>query len=673
MLYQDADDKILEQDIYVDLNEAERVGSTDRVNIVTQVDRYRGGFSGDGNWTNTRRYFVTQDDDLSRVRSEQVADLGELNMSDGQVLADFVAWAVQTYPADKYVLIMSDHGMGWPGGWSDPEPGGRGDRRIPLAAAIGDQLYLNEIDAALEQIRAQTGLDQFELIGMDACLMGHVEVLSALAPYARYAVVSQETEPALGWAYTSFLQQLTANPDIDASELARSIVDSYILEDQRIVDPQARAEFLSQSGVYGRMSADQLAQQLNQRITLAAVDLAGVPELLNSLNDLAFQLQSVRQKDVASARQYAQSFTSIFGKQVPPSYVDLGSFVELVQRQTNSRAVVQASQRLQQAIASAVIAEKHGPGKAGATGISIYFPNSQLYSTAEAGAPSYTTVAERFSRETVWDDFLAFHYTGRSFEAAATDVVSPGREATVEAPGAGRITVSPITLSSQVAAPGQPIRFSADVAGNNIGYIYFFTGYYDQASNSIFVADTDFLESPDTREVNGVYYPVWPQSGDFRIAFEWDPVVFEITDGATSTSAMLQPESYGATPEEAVYTVDGIYTYADSGETRNARAYFQNGRLQQVFGFTGDGATGAPREIVVTAGDAFTVLETWMDLDANGRVVRVATQEGQTLTFGDQPFEWRELDAAAGEYVVGFIVEDLDGNRTQSYAQVTVE
>jgi len=28
MLYQDADDKILEQDIYVDLNEAERVGSS---------------------------------------------------------------------------------------------------------------------------------------------------------------------------------------------------------------------------------------------------------------------------------------------------------------------------------------------------------------------------------------------------------------------------------------------------------------------------------------------------------------------------------------------------------------------------------------------------------------------------------------------------------------------
>ncbi len=51
MLYQDADDKILEEDIYIDLNEVERIGSSDKVNIVAQMDRYKGGFSGDGNWT----------------------------------------------------------------------------------------------------------------------------------------------------------------------------------------------------------------------------------------------------------------------------------------------------------------------------------------------------------------------------------------------------------------------------------------------------------------------------------------------------------------------------------------------------------------------------------------------------------------------------------------------
>ena len=133
-------------------------------------------------------------------------------MSDGDTLVDFVTWAVDTFPADKHALILSDHGMGWPGGWSDPAPGGRGDPNIPLASRLGDELYLMELDDALAEIRAQTGLDQFELIGLDACLMGHVEVFDALAPHARYAVASQETEPALGWAYTGFLARLDGNP-----------------------------------------------------------------------------------------------------------------------------------------------------------------------------------------------------------------------------------------------------------------------------------------------------------------------------------------------------------------------------------------------------------------------------------------------------------------------------
>ena len=156
MLYQDADDKVLEQDIYLDLNEAERVGSGDQVQIVTQVDRYRGGYSGDGDWTSTKRLYVTLDQDLGRLRSQEIADLGEVNMADGDTLVDFATWAIQTFPADKYVLILSDHGMGWPGGWSDGSATGRGGDNIALAA-MGDYLFLMELDDALQRVRDVTG------------------------------------------------------------------------------------------------------------------------------------------------------------------------------------------------------------------------------------------------------------------------------------------------------------------------------------------------------------------------------------------------------------------------------------------------------------------------------------------------------------------------------------
>mgnify|MGYP001108599363 FL=1 len=134
MMYQDADDKVLEQDIYFDLNEAEKIGSDERIQIVAQVDRFRGGYSGDGDWTGTKRFLVTQDNDVTRVGSEEIDDLGEVNMADAQTLVEFVTWAIGNFPAEKYALIISDHGMGWPGGWSDPVPRSSGDQSSPLAS-----------------------------------------------------------------------------------------------------------------------------------------------------------------------------------------------------------------------------------------------------------------------------------------------------------------------------------------------------------------------------------------------------------------------------------------------------------------------------------------------------------------------------------------------------------
>lgn len=676
MLYMDADDKVLEHDIYVDLNEAEKIGSSDRVQIVAQVDRFSAGYSGDGDWSTTKRFYVQQDDDLTRVGSTLVKDMGEVDMSDRDTLIDFVTWAVQNYPADKHVLILSDHGMGWPGGWSDPVPATPTDSSTPLSSALGNMMYLNNIDDALQTIRERTGLEKIEVIGMDACLMGQAEVLAALAPHANYAVVSEETEPALGWAYASFLQSLEKDPGMTGAELGNMIVDSYIHQDQRIVDDQARAELMRQGspmgGLLGRgsvPSSSQVASKMSKDITLTVVDLESVPELMQSINDLSFALQTADQKEVARARNYAQSFTSVFGQQVPASYIDLGSFVQLL-KQTDAGVNAEADKVLA-AIQQAVVAEKHGTGKPGATGISIYFPNSQLYQSPMAGPQSYTIIANRFARYSTWDDFLTFHYTGKKFDASAQQATLPEPGAGVKAPGAGEIKLTPIQLSDTVASPGRGVVLSTDISGGNLGYAFIFAGYHDLQSNSIFIADTDYLDSGQTREVNGIYYPVWPE-GEFTLEFEWEPLMFAVSNGTDSVTALLTPMDFGATSEEATYAVDGIYTFA-SGEALTARLYFSDGLLRQVFTFTGNSTAGAPREVYPQTGDSFTVLEQWLDLDAQGRVIQQATEVGETLIFSDQMFSYKEQDAAVGEYIVGLIAEDLDGKRTNMYTTVNVE
>ena len=388
----------------------------------------------------------------------------------------------------------------------------------------------------------------------------------------------------------------------------------------------------------------------------------------------SFALQDADQSLVARARSYAQSFTSIFGNKVPPSFIDLGNFVKLAQeRRAGGQSVAQAGDNLLAALDQTVIAEKHGSKKAGATGITLYFPNSQLYENPITGAESYTAIANRFAHASLWDDFLAFHYTGLTFEPGAGAVAVPARGAAIRAPGAGQIQVSPVRLSSQTAAPGQPTLLSADISGQNIGFIYLFVGYYDQAANSIFVADTDFLESSDTRQIDGVNYPDWGAGSEFTLEFEWEPVVFALSDGQQSVTALFQPQDYGASVEQAVYTVDGVYTFADSGETRSARLYFSDSKLTRVTGITGAGELGAPSEITPQTGDTFTIQERWLDLDASGKVSQTATQDGATLTFGDQPFQWKTLDAAPGEYIVGFIVTDLDGNAQQVFTKVIVQ
>ncbi len=660
MLYQNADDEVLEQDIFIDLNEAERVGSTDRVRLVSQIDRYRGGFRGDGDWDSTRRYFIRQDDDLYRLGSEPAAE-GESNMADGETLVDFVRWAVENYPADKYALILSDHGMGWPGGWNDPTARGQGRDDVPIARAFGDLLYLMELDRALAQAVRETGIGQFELIGFDACLMAHVEVFAAVQPYARYAVASQEVEPGLGWAYAAFLNELVNNPGMDGAALGRAIVDTYIVADERVVDDEARADYTGR-----RLSAEAVAQATAASATLSAVDLERLPAVLQALDEFALRLGEADPSLVARARRYAQSFESIFGEAAPPSYIDLAHFAALAAQQTGDAAVTDAAKALLAAMGDAILAETSGPERPGAYGMSIYFPNSDLFRASLSGYASYTSVAQRFADNSLWDDFLVAHYTGRPLTRTVT-LPTPAPEAAGVAPGAGTITLDPIELSAGIATADQPVILTTQATGENIGFIYLFVGYYDEARNALKFADQDFIEGDATQAVDGVFYPVW-DGPEIPIEFEWTPTLYAIDDGTRQVQALLNPEGYGATAEDATFSTDGRYVFA-SGEKRYARVIFDGrGDLRAVFGFTGADGTGAPSEITPQAGDRFILLDTWYDLATEAYY----TTEGETLTFGATPWTWFAIDAPPGRYNLGFIVEDLDGNYSEAYVDVEV-
>jgi len=82
----------------------------------------------------------------------------------------------------------------------------------------------------------------------------------------------------------AFLGALRNQSGMSGAELGQVIVDSYISEDERIVDDQARADFIGRGspldslfGAPSVPSAEQVTRQLIQNVTLTVADLGALP------------------------------------------------------------------------------------------------------------------------------------------------------------------------------------------------------------------------------------------------------------------------------------------------------------------------------------------------------------------------------------------------------------
>ncbi|MBU7047183.1 MAG: hypothetical protein HXS54_12190 [Theionarchaea archaeon] len=207
MVYMDGDNN-LESAALDDLNELESAGSTTDVNIVVQIDRIPGYSAADGDWTTTRRYYVTTDPGgyNSTIVSTMISDLGELNMGNPTTLIDFVNWAQTNYPADYYLLVLWDHGDGWKTRSAQifqKGPLTKVEKREPVKGICyddtnSDYLTTPDIDTALSTITGG-GTTPIDVIGFDACLMGMLEIDYEVSPYGLYFVGSEESVPFDGW------------------------------------------------------------------------------------------------------------------------------------------------------------------------------------------------------------------------------------------------------------------------------------------------------------------------------------------------------------------------------------------------------------------------------------------------------------------------------------------
>ena len=390
-----AGDNSLDRAGVADLAEMKKVGSGDHVSVVAQFDRAgRKGL--------TNRYVLRKGTPLD---ADVVTALGETNTGDPAVLRDFVTWAVARHPAERYMLVIWNHGAGWDdsnlyagdyfGGAAPPvvrppvvrkgvvlEPGAaRGRALEPVrsgtvraavkrarravfsstvasmvssrAIAFDDQAkdFLDNLE--LKRVLADVARAlrrKIDIVGFDACLMSMVEVAYQIRGAVSVTCGSEEEEPNEGWPYEPLLKALAAKPSMTPRELAGVVVRTYL------------ASYRPDDGV-----------------TFAATDLAAIGSLADAVNGLGRVLtQALREAPARGAimavRAQVQAYSAPYDQ-----YCDLGDLCDLLARGVAHPGVRPACARVRAALRTAVIAAgAKGARVARSRGLSIYFPGKAV-------------------------------------------------------------------------------------------------------------------------------------------------------------------------------------------------------------------------------------------------------------------------------------------------------
>ena len=206
----------LEPFLLKDLNEMEKIGSTDKVNIIVEAGRIAGYDASDGDWKGVRRFRMTKDSDTRKVSSKVLADLGDKDMGAYQSVIDFVKWARAAYPAKRYMLVFWNHGSGWT----------KSGERIITKGISYDESSGNHINTPQMGLILKA-LGKTDVVGTDACLMQMAEVNYEIKDSVEYIVASEETEPGDGYTYDLFLGPVVAKPTMTAMEVGKAAVNGY--------------------------------------------------------------------------------------------------------------------------------------------------------------------------------------------------------------------------------------------------------------------------------------------------------------------------------------------------------------------------------------------------------------------------------------------------------------
>jgi hypothetical protein len=352
-IYMCADNGMSEQ-AYADIAEMMKIGSSSEVNIVVQVDNA----ARDTN-PNCRRYYIQKD------KRELCADLGEVDMADTGQVADFIGFLGSRFPAERYFLILWDHGTGWRAGYGP-------SRAVLIDESHGHMMGVagGELRRALKNGVKKLG-KKLAVLGFDACLMGCLEVACEVSSVCEYFLASEGMVEWDGLPYDAILGRLVARPT------------------------STPEEFLPE------MCADYVASLPGRDVCLSAIDMLQFERVLKVLSRVLRDSLDPGAAGLRLARTGVQTFAQdgTSPPRVSDEQVDFIHFWELAPQIGTSG--------LRQTLNPLIVANATGGANLGnARGLAFWFPYHYLDFKRKAG--EYSTLA--FADSAPWLRFLNSYF-----------------------------------------------------------------------------------------------------------------------------------------------------------------------------------------------------------------------------------------------------------------------
>lgn len=287
----------------------------------------------------TINYLVLQDGAKTKASYYQIGksheqilleNLDELNMGDQSTLENFLKYAKENFPAERYIVAFYDHGGGWQGACWD-------------MTNQNDNLTPAEMDNALMNV---SGVDL--VLFTAPCLMGSIESAYQFRKSTKYYVGSEIGSGFIFW--NGMLEKLDAflkkDCAITSNEVAKEIITLH-------------EQYKNDNG-YGTL------------ITMSAIDLSKMSNLIVSLNDVTnYYLNNV------------DKFKAIFPvniKKYSHDYCDLLGLLESLSVNDPESLIKNKLAETINLFNKCIVAECHGDSTIGSNGLNIYIP-SKNYSS----------------------------------------------------------------------------------------------------------------------------------------------------------------------------------------------------------------------------------------------------------------------------------------------------